>query len=148
MDGAPLDKIVLMLTQGVAPSAIEAAHDRLGMTQAQAAKAIDEARRRIKIAAEYDRDEQIAIAFSRLNTLYSASCEIDPKTALAAQKELNKLLALYSGPTAEAAQAGTGGTAAADELARVAAHLLPLNLAPAEYPISEHARLAAAKARI
>lgn len=144
---APIDKIILMLIQGVPAADIEAAHDRLGMTVDQARAAILEARKKITIAADFNRDEQIAIAFTRLNDLYGKSSEIDPKVALAAQKELNKLLSLYSGPKAEAGQPGGTSSESAAELERVASHLLPLNLAPDTYPIAEHARLAAGRIR-
>jgi hypothetical protein len=117
--------------------------------RADAKAAIIDARRRITIAADYNRTEEIGTAYIRLHDLYKRSLNVqDVKTALAAQKELNKLLDLYTalraGELEEATEGEMGerGIAAA-ELAAVREHLLPLELAPEDYPIAEHARIAA-----
>jgi len=56
---------------------------------ADAKAIVGEARKRITVAADYARDEQIGVAFMRLNDLYSKSVVAqDYRTALAAQKEL------------------------------------------------------------
>ena len=146
MTPAQIDQIALMLIAGAAVADIrQAAIGKMGALPDDADKAIAEARRKIVVAADYNRDEQIAIAFARLNALYGASASIDPKTALAAQREINKLLSLYTGPATPATGGDSSEAAKALELVR--AHLEPLELAPAAYPIAEHARLAAAIVR-
>jgi len=140
-------KISQLILAGVSSADIAAQADRLGMTAETVVDAIAEAKRAITLAADYDRDEQIGIAFARINNIYSISADADPKTALAAQKELNKLLSLYSGSASPDAGNAAGGNEAAQELERVAQHLHPLKLAKPDYPISGHARLAAAKIR-
>lgn len=142
-----VDSIVLMLVSGISPAQAErACTEKLGMGEPQAKRAIAAARRQITIAADYDRIAEIGTAYTRLNDLYSRSLKVsDVKVALAAQKELHRLLALY-----EHDSAGAGGQSqpAGDDsdnpdIAAIADHLLPLQLAPATYPIAEHARLAA-----
>lgn len=100
-------------------------------------------------AADVDRNRELGTAIIRTDTIFrKAMIEGDNKTALAAQRELNKLLGLYQ----DGEKAGTGDgedvTNAADAveaLRAVRGHLLPLGLASAEYPIQEHARIAAAE---
>ena len=140
-------KISQLILAGVSSSGITAQAERLGMTAETVVDAIAEAKRAITLAADYNRDEQIGIAFARINNIYSISADSDLKTALAAQKELNKLLSLYSGSASPDAGNAAGGNEAAQELERVAQHLHPLKLAKPDYPISGHARLAAAKIR-
>ena len=137
------DQIVLMLVSGVSPAQAErACVDKLAMTEAQAKKAIAAARRQITIAADYDREQEIGTAYTRLNDLYTRSLKIsDVKVALATQKELNRLLSLYDTDTAATTSTHAKGDDA--DLDAIAAHLLPLQLAPDTYPIAEHARLAA-----
>jgi hypothetical protein len=145
-----VDKVVLMLVSGVSAEAAEVACvEKLKLKRADAKAAIIDARRRITIAADYNRTEEIGTAYIRLHDLYKRSLNVqDVKTALAAQKELNKLLDLYTalrtGELEEATdgEMGERGIAAA-ELAAVREHLLPLELAPEDYPIAEHARIAA-----
>ena len=92
-----IDKVVLLMVSGLSEQAVAGAcQQKLGMTPAKAKAAIRRARKLITLAADYNRDEQIGKAVVRLEDLYSRSLRVqDTKTALAAQKELNKLLALY-----------------------------------------------------
>lgn len=141
MDPAAIDKVLLMLVSGV--SAVQAqavAVEKMGQTPAVAVKLVAEARRRLTVAADYDRDEQVNTAYLRLNDLYARSLKVqDVKTALAAQKELSKLLALYAsaGPLVAAGPVGDGADAAAAR-----AHLIGLGLAADDAPLAELARLA------
>jgi len=135
-----LDKIVLLLVTGVdAKSAREAATSKLGIPKARAVRLIAEAAAAIQTAADYHRDHEIGTAYIRLNDLYVRSLRInDTKTALAAQRELNRLLRLYDVSSDDAPE-----TDAESTIALIASHLLPLGLATESYPLPEHARLAA-----
>ena len=95
-----IDKVVLLMVSGLSEQAVAGAcQQKLGMTPAKAKAAIRRARKLITLAADYNRDEQIGKAVVRLEDLYSRSLRVqDTKTALAAQRELNKLLDLYRPP--------------------------------------------------
>jgi hypothetical protein len=143
-DPKVLDKVTLLLVSGLSDNAAtDACVDKLGVDPQDAVDAVAEARQRITIAADYHRDEQLGTAILRLQDLYVRAIKVqDVKTALAAQKELNKLLRLYAGATAD----GTGPDAAeatADLLA-IRAHLSGLDLGSPETPTVELVRLAAA----
>jgi hypothetical protein len=152
VDVAPdkIDKVTLLLVSGLSRETIlAAAQAKLGLSAADAEKAISEARRRITLAADYNRVEQIGTGVTRLNDLYARCTQAqDLKTALACQRELHKLLDLYA--TADQPNAPTAGNADAGdaeqlrkELAAIREHLEPLGLAPADYPLRELARMAA-----
>lgn len=134
INGQPADRVESMVvTMGVAPE--------------DAAAVVSAARKRITVAADYARDEQIGSAVMRLNDLYAKSImSQDIRTALQAQRELNRLLDLYAGRVEAKADDSDGGEARR-QLEMVAGHLLPLNLADPTYPIEEHARLAAQRIR-
>lgn len=141
------DKLVLLLVAGVAPdSAKAAAGDELGLNPKEADAAIEAAQQAIVLAADVDRRRELGVAVHRLNSLYTQSVEMaDTKVALSAQRELNRLLELSRLPDTNAPNTGEEPTSSpeADQLAAVAGHLLPLQLAPADYPVQEHARIAA-----
>lgn len=143
MSADTLDKITLMLVSGVCAEDIEAAAEKLGLTTKQVRTQIKKARESITLAASFNRVEEIGTAYLRLNDLYTRSLKAqDPKTALASQKELNRLLRLYDQKSpADVLNANDGP--AAGELSRIASHLLPLGLAAEGYPLHEHARIAA-----
>lgn len=133
-----LDKLVLLLVSQVAGPALDEAAARLGVPAEKIPDTIAEARRRLTVAADYSRDEQIGTAFVRLNDLYRRSLAVqDVKTALAAQRELNKLLHLY--PVKGTDTAPAGGTAAAR------ACLVALGLGPDDTDLAELCRRAAAR---
>ena len=144
---AARDKIVLLLINGVAAESAElVCVTQFGMSAQDAKDIVSDARRRITVAADYTRQEQIGTAVMRLNDLYSKSIAAkDVRVALQAQRELNRLYGLY-GDSNEPQQPEQSeeGSGAASELEAVRGHLVPLGLAPAEYPVSEHARIAAA----
>lgn len=142
-----LDKIVLLLVSGATRSVVEEAICKLGLVGELAASAIAEARMRIQIAARWDRNDQLGTALVRLNDIYRrALAAQDAKTALAVQKELNRLLDLYR-PSA-APPEKTGGerslpdSSATAEIAAARAYLVPLKLGDERTPLSELCRLA------
>jgi len=143
------DKVILLLVSGMSERDIaDAATGKLGIAHADVPAILAEARRRITLAADYHRDEQIGTAITRLNDVYGRSIrDADNKTALQAQRELNRLLDLTPTPGPDTYDDDRPGTHADAELAAIRAHLAPLALAPADYPLREHARVAAEKIR-
>lgn len=137
------DRIVLLLVNGMSAEAAEAFAIQSGAEPADAKQTVADARKRITVAADYTRDEQIGRAVMRLDDLYAKSIAgQDIRTALQAQRELNRLLDLYASGRSDA-----GGGEDAGELRRqvelIASYLLPLKLADEHYPVEEHARVAA-----
>jgi hypothetical protein len=143
-----LDKVLLLMVSGLSHADLTAVCvSKLGVPPERVADIIAQTRRKLTLAADYNRDEQIGTAVTRLNDIYSRAIrEQDTKVCLAAQKELNKLLDLYR-MTAEHADYGSGNDEADSETAAVAAHLLPLKLVPETHPLREHARVAAEMVR-
>lgn len=148
------DQVTLTLIDGATAEAAEAFAVGRGLKPDTAAALVADCRRRITVAADYNRVEQVGLAVRRFNDLYGKAAKggKDVRAAIAAQKELNKLLGLYAPAPLQAGADGPAGAAAADDdpdanrrrLELVAGYLLPLALAPADqYPIEEHARLAA-----
>ncbi len=151
-DGDPaartaIEKIVLLMVSGMSQADLESACVmKLGLEPERVASAVAEARRRLTRAADYNRDEQLGTAITRMNDLYARAVRTgDLKTALTAQREINKLMDLYreaiGGEGPEAEHADPEGAQA--ELAAIRRHLLPLGLAAESYPLREHARIAA-----
>lgn len=143
---AMLEAVILRLVGGDTIEAAEAFCVSSGAKEKAAKKTVAAARARITVAADYARDEQIGKAFLRLEDLYAKSVEAgELQVALQAQRELNRLLALYA--DARAAPADAADLAGAGELRGrldlIARHLVPLGLAPEAHPVEEHARLAA-----
>ena len=137
------DRIVLLLVNGMSAEAADAFAIQSGADPETAKQIVADARKRITVAADYTRDEQIGRAVMRLDDLYAKSIAgQDTRTALQAQRELNRLLDLYAGSSR-----GDGGNDDAVELRRqldlIAGYLLPLRLADEQYPVEEHARMAA-----
>jgi hypothetical protein len=66
-----LDSIVLWMVSGMTDHALATACvGKLGLAPEAVKPAIDEARRRITLTADYRRDEMIGTALTRLNDLY------------------------------------------------------------------------------
>lgn len=146
-DHPAIDKVLLLMVSGLSHSDLTAACiGKLEVPPEEVAGVIAQARRKLTLAADYNRDEQIGTAVTRLNDIYARAIRAqDIRTGLVAQKELNKLLDLYR-ITPERAGDGAGGEeagAANAELVAIREHLLPLGLAAADYPLREHARIAA-----
>ena len=142
-----IDKVLLLMVSGLSHADLTAACiSNLEVPPKEVAGIIARARRKLTLAADYNRDEQIGTAVTRLNDIYARAIRVqDIKTGLVAQKELNKLLDLYRMTPEHAADGADGEEAGPDgtELAAIRGHLLPLGLAAADYPLREHARIAA-----
>jgi hypothetical protein len=146
VDPAVRERLVLVLIAGASDDqALELATTRLELKPAAAAAALDAAKQAIVAAAEVDRRRELALAKLRLEELIAKAKEAgELKTQLAGIRELSKLLALYDAAGVEALAEKEGEqTDAERELAAVAGHLLPLELAKPSYPVAEHARIAA-----
>jgi len=138
------DRLVLLLTNGMSVEAAEGYCVRQGgMDLDTARRTVAEARQRITVAADYARDEQLGKAVMRLDDLYAKSIAAqDTRTALQAQRELNRLLGLYSPKDTADGDAPTDAQDALQRLELIASYLLPLKLTDERYPVEEHARLA------
>lgn len=137
-----IEKLVVILTSGVSrEDAKKVAVEKLGEQKSKATKLVDDACKSIKQAALRDGDNEKGTAYLRLNDLYARSIKVqDVKAALAAQKEINRLNETFN-ITVEKEE--TQESQQSEELAKIAAHLLPLELAGENYPLHEHARIAA-----
>ena len=142
-----IDKVLLLMVSGLSQAELTAACiGKLEVAPEETASVIAQARRKLTLAADYNRDEQIGTAVTRLNDIYARAIRAqDIKTGLVAQKELNKLLDLYRMTSEHAAETNDGEESGPPqaELDAIRGHLLPLNLAEASYPLREHARIAA-----
>jgi hypothetical protein len=141
---AVLDGLILLLVSGISPAAAETkAAEKWDLTADTAAAAVSEAVNRIQIAADFNRQEEIGRAYTRLNMIFAkANAQADFPIALSAQRELNTLLALHRPAGTETAAAPESNSAADTEDA-IRQHLEPLELAPPQTPLPELARLAA-----
>ena len=139
------DRVVLLLTNGMSVEAAEGYALKQGNLDADAARRlVAEARQRITVAADYARDEQLGKAIVRLDDLYAKSVAAqDTRTALQAQRELNRLLGLYGGSGAGTSPDGEGSEDFGRRLELIASYLAPLKLTDERYPVEEHARVAA-----
>jgi len=140
------DKIVLLLVSGLARSAIVEAIGKLGLFGDLATSAIAEAQMLIQIAAHWDRNEQLGTAMVRLNDIYRRALAVqDAKTALAVQRELNRLLDLYQSPREPPEKEVTDPDREEKALAEIQAakaYLTPLRLGDEKTPLVELCRLA------
>jgi hypothetical protein len=96
--GETIDKIILLAVSLQGKAVVKAACvEKLNLSADQADTAIEIARGKIRDAIDVDRQERTGEAIVRLNDLYERSLRIqDCKTALAAQKELNRLCGLHA----------------------------------------------------
>lgn len=138
-DHPAIDKIILLLVSGITPSDLRTAcTEKLNVAAGDVNAVVAAARRRITVAADYDRDEEVGKAVTRLNDLYARAIRNqDTRTALATQREINRLLSLYQ-PAEPAAEIDSAG----EELEQVREHLLPLKLGRHESSTVELVRLA------
>ena len=125
----------------------ELCRQRYGFTEEETDAALEEARRRIQAAAQYDLTEELGQALTRNNYLYEAAVKAqDLKTAVRVQRDRAKLLALDAGGSrkengpvieynAEAAEMG-------QTLDNIRAQLEALGIAPAGLPIEDLTRAA------
>ena len=144
------DRIVLLLINGMSSDAATSFCIQQGQSPDQAGQIVEDARKRITVAADYTRDEQLGKAVMRLEDLYAKSMAAqDIRTALQAQRELNRLLSLYADTRgADTTDDDSDAGAYRKQLDLIARYLVPLKLADATYPVEEHARLAAEVVRM
>jgi hypothetical protein len=140
LDPEHVNRAILLLANGATEGEAGAVLSKaLQLDRGAAGRLLAEARAKITMAGRFDPRQEAGRAYVRLNDLYRRCVSIhDTKTALSAQRELNKLIALYLPPRADAPAAPVDPTAGA-----VALYLHPLQLAPATAPPVEHIRLAA-----
>lgn len=151
-DHPALDKVVLLMVSGMSQADLDnACVTRLGIEPHEVEAVTTEARRRLTRAADYNRDEQLGTAITRMNDIYARAIRAaDIKTALTAQREINKLMNLYREASDSPGAEDTEDHVADElriELAAIRDHLLPLALAAETYPLREHARIAADQIR-
>lgn len=141
-DTQAVERAVLMLVSGMTLDAtITTLKEKIGVAAKKAESIAKKAQKKIILAAHYDKTKELGTAIARLNDLYRRAVAIqDTKTALAIQREINKLLDLYDKPTDTAA---TDITDSENELAR--RYLANLGLGDESTPLPELCRRAAAK---
>ncbi|MBE7465425.1 MAG: hypothetical protein HS116_18260 [Planctomycetes bacterium] len=144
------DRVILLLINGMSNEAAEGFCAQQGQAADQARNIVAEARKRITVAADYTRDEQIGKAVMRLEDLYAKSMAgQDIRTALQAQRELNRLLSLYADARRlDSPEDDAEAPVLRRQLDLLSAYLLPLKLADPAYPVEEHARIAAEVIRL
>lgn len=138
-----INRAVLIMTSGMPPeAAAQALQEKLGASASEAKAAVRAAETRIVLAANYDRTKELGTAIARLNDLYRRAVGIqDTKTALAIQRELNKLMDLYTTPVAD----DTESSREPQEIALARKYLDNLNLGDRNLPLPELCRRAAAE---
>ena len=100
MSDTAVDRVLLWMANGLSGADLEAAvQAKLDVDPARVKPVIAEARKRLTLAAEYNRDEILGTAMTRLNDLYRrcVAAQNDAK-ALDVQKEINRLAGLHGSP--------------------------------------------------
>ena len=112
--------------------------EKLGFSEVDAKATVEKALQEITLAADFDRREQIGKAVIRLEDIYEKSMKIqEQKTALSTQKEINKLLALYSKDEDRQGESNTN----TEELARIRDQIQPFQTQNSDVPVAEMVRL-------
>jgi len=145
LDDAILQKVILLLVSHQNRAVVaQACAEKLDIPAAIVPAVLQEARRQLTLAADFHRTEELGKAIKRLDDCYARSLAIqDVKTALAAQKEMNRLLDLYR-PLGSATSPDDAHAETAEELAAVREYLEPLGLGGPEVSVAELARRAVA----
>ena len=151
MNDSTIERVLLWMVSGLSGADLETACvAKLDVDPSLVKDVIAEARKRLTLAAEYNRDELLGTALTRLNDLYSRCIRAGADgngpnlaKALDVQREINRLVGLYRQTSLLPGQGAEGGGEASDELRAIGEHLLPLGLADENHPLREHARLAA-----
>lgn len=156
-DESIITRAIMGLIQGRSEADLLVGIVSAGTPRDDAGLVLQEARKRVQLAADWNRDEQLGLAIRRLNLILKLALpdpddpfkaeEVDLAIAIRAQVELNKLLRLHEVPRGDAGDPDEGGSDRADEISRARAHLADLFDVPDDYPLSEIARMAAEKLR-
>ena len=145
-----IDKIVLLMVSGLNESQLmKACRNNLELSEDQAKELMEDAEKKILKIGDIDKKKEVGVALKRLSDIYTRSIvKGDVKTALQVQREIDKLGGLYieEGEEPDNDQ-NIDNINALEELERIASHLLPLELADKDYPLREHARIAAERIR-
>ena len=105
---------------------------------------VEEVRFRIRAAAHWDRSIEIGESITKLKRLQEAAFKVGKLAEyVAAQRELSKLMDLYTQPVGGRGDESPDDEQRIDELEKVEQHLRPLGLAGDDYPVSGLARIAA-----
>lgn len=152
---AAISSCILGLVRGLCDDDLIELVARQGIPRDDAGLIVIDAKKRVQLAADFNRNEQLGLAIRRLNRILEISLPdgdnqitADAQTALRAQAELNKLLRLHEIPTGNSSEPSEPGTDRGDELELVRAHLGGvLEDLPNDYPASELARVAADRLR-
>jgi len=97
-----IERVLLWMVSGMSGPALEnACISKLDVDPAEVKAIIAEARKRLTLASEYNRNEMLGTALTRLNDIY-ARCirgdgngNVNLAKALDVQKEINRLAGLY-----------------------------------------------------
>lgn len=145
------EQLVLLLVSGIPAETAERYCVQQGQTPANAKALVIDARNKITVAADFNREEQIGLQITRLEALYkSANGAKDFRTALQSIREKSRLLRLYNEP-----DSGINADLDAQEsqtirrqLKLITDYIRPLALVSDKYPIEEHVRVASEIVRI
>jgi hypothetical protein len=129
-----IERVLLWMVSGLSGADLETACiAKLNVDPAEVQGIIAEARKKLTLAAEYNRNEMLGTALTRLNDIYARCIRAGAEgsgpnlaKALDVQKEINRLAGLYPG-SSSASQSDGMGTGAADcdvELLGLAAEAL------------------------
>ena len=124
INASTIERVIIWMVSGMAGADLESACvAKLDVDPAQVKIVIAEARKRLTLAAEYNRNEMLGTALTRLNDIYARCIRAGADgngpnlaKALDVQKEINRLAGLYPDPSALGPPDGTGTQAGSDDL--------------------------------
>ena len=123
-NASTIERVLLWMVSGLSGADLEnACIAKLNVDPAQVKAVIDQARKQLTLAAEYNRNEMLGTALTRLNDIYSRCIRAGADgngpnlaKALDVQKEINRLAGLYPDPSALGQPDGIGTPAGDDDL--------------------------------
>ena len=123
-NASTIERVLLWMVSGLSGADLEnACIAKLNVDPAQVKAVIDQARKQLTLAAEYNRNEMLGTALTRLNDIYSRCIRAGADgngpnlaKALDVQKEINRLAGLYPDPSALGPSDGIGTQAGDDDL--------------------------------
>lgn len=145
---AATELAAIAIIRGEDADAIEESLKTHGAHASTARAAVKRAIERVTLAANVSLARELGLAIEQLREVYKAAIQgADASAALAARRELNKLLDLYNIKPADLGEAEAKETALGRMIAEIEEHLRPLAGVPDDYPLVEVARIVADKAR-